>query len=91
MVRRMDPEETFNAMMEAFAYGLHDEAEEYARNLQEWLDKGGFAPSFWIAVGDRSSFSAKGTLAREFCQAACQIVLAAQSPQEPSELLSQEL
>lgn len=87
----MDPEETFNAMMEAYAYGLHDEAKEYAMNLREWLDNGGFAPSFWIAVGDRSSFSARGTLGRDFCRAACDVMLAHRRPQADPELLTQDL
>jgi len=71
----MDPEETFNAMMEAQAFGMQDEAAEHARNLQEWLGKEGFTPSFRIAVGNRSGFTISGPLARAFCEVACQFVL----------------
>ena len=73
----IDPTETFNAMMQAYGYGLVDEAADRANNLADWLNKGGFAPTFHIATEPVTDigFTFTETLAREFCRAACRLVL----------------
>mgnify|MGYP003109966012 FL=1 len=71
----MDPEETFAAMLESQSHGMNDAAKEHAHDLQQWLEKGGFAPSFSIAVGDRSGVMITGMLAKDFCRAACRCIL----------------
>ncbi|WP_047816365.1 hypothetical protein [Rhodopirellula islandica] len=62
-------------MLEAQSHGMNDAAKEHAHNLQQWLEKGGFAPSFSIAVGDRSGVMIAGMLAKDFCRAACRSIL----------------
>ena len=73
----MDPAETFNAMMEAFGLGMHDEATEHANALAEWLNKDGFSPAFRISTAESAGngFIVTDQLAREFCRAACRLVL----------------
>ena len=52
----MDPIETFNQMMLAREEGDWHSAVEYARYLQEWLDRGGFVPLFQISADERLHF-----------------------------------
>ena len=47
----MDPQKTWTDMLDALKQIDHDEAQELAGALLEWLGKGGFPP---IAVGDKS-------------------------------------
>ncbi len=72
----MDPDETFNAMLEAQRLGLVDEASEHARHLLEWLNKGGFAPQFRLAAGTREPKMVDRSLTKEICITACRSVLA---------------
>lgn len=73
----MDPTETFNAMMEFFALGMHDEAAEQANALALWLERDGFPPTLRIgSVGTaKSSFIVTDQLASKFCFAACRVIL----------------
>lgn len=72
----MDPTETFNAMMSAYQQGEIEEAIDHARNLTEWLSKGGFAPTFNIAASNPGSpqFTVADNLARAICFVACTVV-----------------
>ena len=70
----MDPVESFKAIMEAYSFGLYDEAVEHAKLLADWLNRDGFAPEFNLAAGDKS-FTVTDQLSREICRAACRLVL----------------
>lgn len=74
-VAGMDPTETFNAMMEAFSLGLHDEASESANDLAEWLNRGGFPPVLHISTDGMKVFVVDEQLAREVCRASCRLIL----------------
>lgn len=41
----MDPQATYLLCLGALGAGEFDDAREYALNLLEWLDKGGFPPT----------------------------------------------
>lgn len=71
----MDPDETFNAMLDAQRLGSFDEASEHARNLLEWLNKGGFTPQFRIAAGTREPMGIDGALTKDICVTVCRSVL----------------
>ena len=40
----MDPQQTWNDMLDAYASGQFNRADELAVALLDWLDKGGFPP-----------------------------------------------
>lgn len=77
MVCDMDPTETFSAMMEAFRLGLLGEASEYAGDLSDWLNKGGFSPKLRVSIPSKGDggFIVSPTIGREFCLAACREIL----------------
>ena len=41
----MDPDTTYDLMASAFADGDTETAREHARDLREWIARGGFPPS----------------------------------------------
>ncbi|WP_144056783.1 hypothetical protein [Rhodopirellula europaea] len=50
-VPAMDPNETFQMMLDAIARGDRNEAGELANVLAEWMQRGGFAPA--LSLTDR--------------------------------------
>ncbi|QDT07456.1 hypothetical protein K227x_58830 [Rubripirellula lacrimiformis] len=80
----MDPTETFNAMMEAFALGLRDDAIQSAEDLAAWLDRGGFPPVIHISTDGMKVFVVDERIAREICVASCRQVQTACQTQSPS-------
>lgn len=51
----MDPNATWETILEAWIKGDMETAGEHAEDLQRWLDRGGFAPT---NVEDQQEFSA---------------------------------
>ena len=50
-VRAMDPDETFQQLMEAYADGDRDRADELASDLHAWIRNGGYVPA--LSLTDR--------------------------------------
>jgi hypothetical protein len=40
----MDPNAAYDLLVEALRNGYREEAREYARNLRDWISRGGFPP-----------------------------------------------
>ncbi|QDV81248.1 hypothetical protein [Planctomycetes bacterium TBK1r] len=71
----MDPDQTFTEMLDAFGHGDYEGAAEHANNLAHWLNRGGFPPVLEVSTRVKQTFTVSDQLAREFCHAACRLVL----------------
>lgn len=71
----MDPTSTFNAMLEAYANNELDEAREHARNLLQWLQKGGFPPRTFVSSQADKAIELSAEFARQVSDELCHRVL----------------
>ncbi|WP_430450710.1 hypothetical protein [Rhodopirellula europaea] len=71
----MDPNETFEAMIDAWAQGLTEEAAAYAESLTAWLHRGGFPPQLKVVFAHAAPIQVTGDLSRVMIESACRMVL----------------
>ena len=68
----MDPQTTWDQLLDAYAAGDWDQIEEHAQDLLHWLDRGGFPPK--VLHHDGPDMDWDRTLARAGCQFALDTV-----------------
>ncbi|WP_436717743.1 hypothetical protein U8335_13750 [Roseiconus lacunae] len=88
IVKRMDPIEVLNQLLEALTEEDREGALAAAENLRTWIHQGGFAPLLRVTMDDRKSHLVADNLSREFCLAACRMADAMRAPRSGPELNS---
>ena len=68
--RSMDPTETWNMMLAAYADDDWQEGRDHAGDLLHWLERGGFTPLITIATATRPQ-QPDAILLREIVQMTC--------------------
>lgn len=63
----MDPDQTLSELFDSITDSDTEIAEEHATNLQEWLDRGGFAPLLRVLVDSDREFTLPPKMAKVIC------------------------